>query len=296
MSKSKGCSGGMDECASIDEAATECCQQLGMADVDPGRGAEPAEMPNEPEMLVTVSIQSEGPDGGDILCMYLGGLRMQMGDVNGPASQADASNGLTDGVKSHTDTSNRSTDVPSIENHTRMARNETQNVRTPRFDSKTQNSPIGPKNGMLKRSTQWRKVSRGDVDVYVPWDAPVEVPSRTFVFGRLEKAGEAIGPSVESGDEAIAPNIEMAEDGNGNRSGDGDDRDGMASSGNVDSMRVGGVQLAGETHQHERPNTESKKKVPVSSRPSTRHPNHPYGLIRHRHQCGRIKVKPIKVS
>ena len=268
-SKLKGCSGGMDECASIDEAAAECCQQLGMADVHPGCGAEPVEMPNEPEMLVTVSTQLEGPDSSDISRVYLGGSRMRMGDANGPASQADASNGLTDGIESHMDMLNRSTDVPSVENHTRTARNEMQNVRTPRFDSKTQNSPIGPENGTLKHSTRWRKVSRGDVDVYVPWDAPVEVPSRRFVFGWLEKAGEAIAPSVESRDEAIVPNVEMAEDGNGNRSGDGDDGDGTASSGNVNSMRVSSVQLAGETRQHERPNAESKRKVPVSSRPST---------------------------
>ena len=67
----------MDECASVDEAAAECCQQLGMADVDPGCGAEPAEMPNEPEMLITMSIQSEGPDSGDISCMYLGGSSIE---------------------------------------------------------------------------------------------------------------------------------------------------------------------------------------------------------------------------
>ena len=219
--------------------------------------------------LVTVSIQLQCPDGSDILRVYLGGSRMQMGNANGPASQADASNGLMDGVESHTDMSNRSTDVPSIENCMRTARNEMQNVRMPRFNLKTQNSPIGPENGMLKRFTQWRKVSRGDVDVYVPWDVPGEVVSQTFVFRWLEKAGEAIAPIVKSGDKVIAPNVEMAEDSDGNRSGDGNDRDGMASSSNVDLMQVSGVQLAGETHQHERPNAESKKNVPVSSRPST---------------------------
>ena len=39
LSKSKGCSRGMDECVSIDEAVAECRQQQGMADVNPGHGA-----------------------------------------------------------------------------------------------------------------------------------------------------------------------------------------------------------------------------------------------------------------
>ena len=84
------------------------------------------------------------------------------------------------------------------------------------------------------------------------------------MFGWLESTGEAIAPIIEG---------ERAGNGSGDRNSDGDS---MAGSGNVDSTRVGGVQLAGEAGQHERPNAENKRNVPMSSRPPIRHPNRPY--------------------
>ena len=54
------------------------------------------------------------------------------------------------------------------------------------------------------------------------------------------------------------------------------DRDGMESSGNIDSMRVNGVQLAREAGQHKKPNVEMKKNIPVLSRPPTKPADHPY--------------------
>ena len=132
------------------------------------------ETPNEPEMLVTMSIQSESLGSGEIPCVCLGGMQMQTGNADGPGNGEDGSRGLTDGsgaqtdasnvsnkaetasishgddvsthlatgdanhsievtdgIESHMDTSNRSMDIPSIENHTRMARNEMQNIRMP---------------------------------------------------------------------------------------------------------------------------------------------------------------------
>ena len=125
--------------------------------------------------------------------------------------------------------------------------------------------------------------------MYLPWNAPVEALGRTFAFRWLESTREVIVPIIEG---------ERAGNGSGDRNGDNEsgDRDGMVSSSNVDSMRVGGVQLAGEAGQHERPNAENKRNVPMSSRPPIQHPNHPYRNVRHRHLCGRIKSKPVKVN
>ena len=74
---------------------------------------------------------------------------------------------------------------------------------------------------------------------------PVEVLGRTFEFGRLERAGEAIAPDVEG---------EMAEgagDGDGGRDGgdDGIDSNGTTSSGHIDSNRVEEALLAIESQR-----------------------------------------------
>ena len=80
---------------------------------------------------------------------------------------------------------------------------------------------------MPKLACLWRKVSVDNVDIYLPWNTLIVVPRRQIIFGEVEGAGEAIAPrSVE----------EMAEDGGGNQDGGDVDGDGMASSGNTDSM------------------------------------------------------------
>ena len=80
---------------------------------------------------------------------------------------------------------------------------------------------------------QWKRVSIGDGDVYVPLNMPVAAPSRNFVFGQ-----------VESGDEPIAASVEgkRAGRGDGRQNGGGGD-DGRSgsegsttSSGSVDSV------------------------------------------------------------
>ena len=70
--RSESCREGMGKSTCIDEV-----------DGNAGCGIGPVDTPNESEMLVTTSIQLEGPDGSGILCVYLGGTRMWMGDVNG---------------------------------------------------------------------------------------------------------------------------------------------------------------------------------------------------------------------
>ena len=84
---------GMSGSASVDEA-----------DGGIGRGVEPAGMPNESEMLITTSIESEDPDGGDILCICLRGTWMRPGDTNGPGSQTDWLEGQADVLRGWTDT------------------------------------------------------------------------------------------------------------------------------------------------------------------------------------------------
>ena len=66
-----------------------------------------------------------------------------------------------------------------------------------------------------KPADRWRKVSAEEINVYIPWDAPVEALGRMFEFGQVEGRDEAIAPSVEG---------ERACDGDGDRNGDdGDD-------------------------------------------------------------------------
>ena len=157
------------------EIGSEGCESG--TDGDAGRGIRPAEIPNESEELVTVSIQSEDLGSG-------GKLRVCLGN-------------RADGSRDHADVSSGQTDAPSIETNTVIPENVPENVRSSRKELKPQYSPNVPENGMSKRSSRWRRVSADDITVYIPWNTPVEMPGRTFAFGQLERAGEAIVPSVE---------------------------------------------------------------------------------------------------
>ena len=125
-------------------------------------------------------------------------------------------------------------------------------------DAQTRNSPYMTEITMAKSIRHWRKVSIDGGNVYVSWNAPVEAPGRTLVFGEAESRVKVIVPRFEA---------DGAGDSNGNRDSDDRDGDGTVSSGNINSMRVDGVQLAGEASQHERPNAEMKMNIPVSPRP-----------------------------
>jgi len=99
------CERGTVEQASVDEAETlvECCQQLCMADGDGDREFEPADTPNQSETLVTVSIESESPDGGGIPRVRLGSTSSHAGDANGCGNRADASSCQADASKGSAD-------------------------------------------------------------------------------------------------------------------------------------------------------------------------------------------------
>ena len=110
------------------------------------------------------------------------------------------------GFGDHADGSDAWMDVQSIGYERETAENKTGNVRMCQTSQKMQNSPIGVQIETAKPTGRWKRVSVDDVDMYLPWGAPVEMPSRTFVFRRLE-----------SGEMAIAPDVE------GERARDGDD-------------------------------------------------------------------------
>ena len=165
---------------------------------------------------------------------------------------------------------------------TETAVNETDSIRIHWNGLETQNSPIGPENAMPEPTIQWRRVSPGDGDVSIPWNAPVEVLGWTLAFGEVESRDEAIAPVVEG---------ETACDGDGNV-----DVDGTTSGGNVDSIWVEVAWLAGESQRmcySRRTRTEDLLVSPV---PPIHHAECPYGPARHRCRHGRIKFTATKVS
>ena len=200
-----------------------------------------------------------------------------------------------DGRGNLVDTSSVYTDTHSVGNKTERAGNESKNVRKRQNGSKTRNSPYTTEIVMSERASRGRRVSVGNSDVHLLWNAPVEAPSQTFAFGQLE-----------SGDKAIAPDIgsERAEDGDGDRNGDGDgnrygddgDGDDTTSGSSVDSNRVNAALLAEES-QHMRCSRRKRiKNSLVSSRPPIRHLDRPYGLVTRRRRRGRIKIESGNVS
>ena len=128
-----------------------------------------------------------------------------------------------DGCRNHVDALSMYMDMHSIGNDMETAANETVNVRKRQNKPKSKNLPETLE---IETSESIKWVSVGDINVYVPLNAPIEAlgpTSQTFAFRE-----------VESGDKVIAPSLE------GKRAGNSDGRqregDGMVSSGNVDSM------------------------------------------------------------
>ena len=317
--RSEGCKSGM--------VKRECVDGM---DGDPSRGVEPADTLIESEELVTLSIESEDSDSGDIPCVYLGGTRMRMGDANRPGCRADGLSYQTDGLRglmdalsalnnaeidvihqgeggstylhaggvkckpdkpdgcgNPADTSTMQTDGHSVETNTNKPEIETLNVSNRQNNWEPQNSLYMPEIETHKHARRWRKVSINNGDVYLPWNAPVEAPSRTFAFGQ-----------PESGDKVIAPDFECegAGDGDGDGSSDDGDMDGTTSGGGVHLMRVKAALLAGDS-QHMRQSRRTRNgDLPVSSRPPTSPAERPYRGVRPHRQHGRIKLKARKVS
>ena len=95
-----------DKAGVVIQAAAECCQQLCMADGNTDCKAKPMGPLNELETLVIISIKLEDLGSGGMLHMCLEGLRMWMGNVDGPGHRTDVSKGLPDGSGAQMDAPN----------------------------------------------------------------------------------------------------------------------------------------------------------------------------------------------
>ena len=103
----EGCNGGTSEHVSVDEA-----------DSDPGREVEPVDSPNEPEALITMSIESEYPDGGEIPRVRIGGMSWCACNVEGHGDRADELKGRSSGWM---DVSRAWTDTLNVSNSAEIA-------------------------------------------------------------------------------------------------------------------------------------------------------------------------------
>jgi len=81
-----------------------------------GNGNEPADTSNKSEMLVIVSIESEGPASGGVPRIHLGGESRRADDANGPRDQADVLKGQADELEGRTDKSRAQADVSNTSN------------------------------------------------------------------------------------------------------------------------------------------------------------------------------------
>ena len=279
----EGCREGASESASIDVAAAECCQQLvGMADSDPSQGVEPAEMSNVSKTLITMSVELEDLCSGGILRVCLGnradGSRdhtdVSSGQTDAPSVKTDAdrpankpenisiprkrekppnlpietARGHPDKLNSCgnlVDTSSVRTDGHSDGDETETAVNETESIRKCRNSWTTRNLPITPEIKRSESTRRWRRVSVKDVDIYIPWNVPIEALGQTFEFGQAESGVEAIAPIVEG------ETVEGAGDCDGDRDGDDGSVDGTTSGSDIDSKQVEVVLLTGDS-QHMR--------------------------------------------
>jgi len=194
------------------------------------------------------------------------------------------------GCRNHADASSARTYAYCVGNDAETVGNATKNVRTYQIERKTQDSPTGREIATPKPTSRWRKVSPHGIDVYVPWNAPVEVlgtVNRRIVFGR-----------VESGDEAIAPSVEGERAGEGDGGGYGDDGDvgDTMNGGGVHSTRVKAALLAGESQHTCQSRRIQNNDLPVSSWPPVQRERRPYGHVRRRRRRGRLKIERINVS
>ena len=88
-----------------------------------------AHTPNEPNTLVTVSIELEKPHSGEILRVHLGGANWHTNDLNGPANE-------TDGSRHHPGMLN-------MRMHMITPADKVGNIRTHQIEPKMPNSPAG---------------------------------------------------------------------------------------------------------------------------------------------------------
>ena len=61
----------------------------------------------------------------------------------------------------------------------------------------TRNSPVMHEIVTPEPTIQWRKVNTEEINVYVPWDVPVEALGQMFVFGEAQSRIEVIALGFE---------------------------------------------------------------------------------------------------
>ena len=193
---------------------------------------------NELRQLLMTTVEPYVNDGKSSTHVCIAGTHWCVGDADRPGCRTDGSRGHAEVLAGHGDS-------PSIETDMETPENETVNVSMCRIERRTQDSPYTLEIVMAKPTRRWERVSIEGVDIHIPWNVPVEVLGRTFEFGQLERAGEAIVPDVEG---------EMAEgagdgDGSRDRGDDGVDGNGTTSSGHIDSNRVEEALLAIESQR-----------------------------------------------
>jgi len=189
---------------------------------------------------------------------------------NSPMETAKWTPDVPNGSGSRADGSSVCRHAYCVGNETETAGNEAEHVRTRRNEPRTRNSPNGHDIATPKPTIQWKKVSAGGIDVYVPQNAPIEAASRIFVFGR-----------PESRDEAIAPSLEGERAGHGDGDGNGGDGEGdTTSGGDVDSKRVDTALLAGDSQLECQSRRIRTGNLPVSSGPPIRPTERLYGHVR----------------
>ena len=91
------------------------------------------------------------------------------------------------GFGDHADGSDAWMDVQSVGYKRETAENEMERVSTRQVDAQTQNSLHTTEVGMPEPTIQWRKVSGNNIDVYVPWNAPVEALGQTFTCVQMAR-------------------------------------------------------------------------------------------------------------
>ena len=199
----------------------------------------------------------------------------------------------SDGLGDQMDTSSARTDIHSAGNETEMSEIEMKIVSNCRNGSKTRNSLYTHEIVTSDPTYQWKRVSVEDIDVYLPWNAPIEALGQTLAFGEVESGEKAIAPGFEG--EGAGIGIGDRNGGAGADAGDGDEGNTTSGSG-VDSIRVKAALLAAESQPMRQTRRTRSNDLPMSSGSPIRHANRPYGLVRPCCQHRIIKFIPIKVN
>ena len=98
-------------------------------------------------------------------------VRTPQKKIKPPDIPDSATRGRTDepaGCRNHMDTSRVSTDGHSVKMEMETAANEMRNVRMHQKELRTQNSPIAHETKPPKPTNQWKRVSDGNSNMYIP--------------------------------------------------------------------------------------------------------------------------------